>query len=126
MKIYIAHSKGFDFQNELYTPIKNSFLNKEHFFVFPHTESGEQFNSKEFFQKDCDLIIAEVSYSATGLGIELGWADILNVPIVCIYKKNSKPAGSLNVVTKTFFEYSDNEELVVKIAEAINNSNCGS
>lgn len=121
MKIYIAHSKSFNFQNELYAPIKNSFFNKEHVFVFPHNESGESFNSKEFFQKDCDLIIAEVSYPATGLGIELGWTDMLNVPIACIYKKGSKIAGSLKIISKIFFEYSNEEEIIIKIVEAIKN-----
>ncbi len=119
MKIYIAHSSAFDFQKELYQPIQNSALAKEDEFIFPHRDSGEPFNSKELFQNGCDLIIAEVSYPATGLGIELGWADLLNVPIVCIYKKGSKASGSLKVVTETFLEYSDTEDLILKTKEAI-------
>jgi|SRR3989338_6972102 len=119
MKIYIAHSRSFDFQKELYNPIKNSPISKEHTFIFPHEESGEPFNSKELFQKGCDLIIAEVSHPSTSLGIELGWADMLNVPIVCIYRKNSKISGSLKAVAKTFLEYSDTEELINKVREAI-------
>ena len=119
MKIYIAHSRNFDFQKELYNPIKNSPISKEHTFVFPHEESGEPFNSKELFQKGCDLIIAEVSHPSTSLGIELGWADMLNVPIACIYRKNYKISGSLKAVTKIFLEYSDTEDLINKIKEAI-------
>jgi hypothetical protein len=119
MKIYVAHSKDFDFQEELYKPIKNSSLNKEHTFVFPHDKSGEIFNSKDFFKKDCDLVVAEVSYPATGLGIELGWADILNVPIACLYKKGFKIPNSLKVVTDMFLEYSNIDELIAKIGETI-------
>lgn len=119
MKIYVAHSRGFDFQKELYEPIQNSSLTKEHTFIFPHSESAEPFNSKELFQNGCDLIIAEVSYPATGLGIELGWADMLKVPVVCIYKKDSKISDSLKVITDTFLEYSDTNDLITKVAQAI-------
>jgi len=119
MKIYIAHSRNFDFQKELYNPIKNSPIGKEHTFIFPHEESGESFGSKELFKKGCDLIIAEVSHPSTSLGIELGWADMLNAPIICIYRKDSKISGSLKAVTKTFLEYSDTDDLINKIRDAI-------
>ncbi|PIT93070.1 MAG: hypothetical protein COU06_01925 [Candidatus Harrisonbacteria bacterium CG10_big_fil_rev_8_21_14_0_10_38_8] len=119
MKIYIAHSRSFDFQKELYEPIKNSSLAHEHSFIFPHSESSELFNSKELFQGGCDLVIAEVSYPAIGLGIELGWADMLKIPVVCIYKKDSKISGSLKAVTDTFLEYSDSEDLIAKVAQVI-------
>lgn len=92
---------------------------KEYVFIFPHSESSEPFSSKEIFQNGCDLIIAEVSYPATGLGIELGWADILKVPVVCIYKKDSKVPGSLKVITDKFIEYSGAEDLIAKIAQSI-------
>ncbi len=119
MKIYVAHSRSFDFQKELYEPIQNSSLVKEHDFIFPHSESGEPLSSKELFQNGCDLIIAEVSYPATGLGIELGWADMLKIPVVCIYKKDSKISGSIKTVTNIFLEYSDAGDLIAKVARAI-------
>ena len=119
MKIYIAHSRSFDFINELYLPLKNSELSKKYELVFPHNENNEPFNSKEFFQKDCDLIIAEVSYPATGLGIELGWGDFLNIPIICIYKKNEKISGSLKIVSKSFLEYENQKDLVEKLDEEV-------
>ena len=119
MKIYIAHSRGFDLRKELYDPIKNSSLAREHTFIFPHEKSEELFSSKDFFQNGCDLIIAEVSYPATGLGIELGWANMLKVPVVCIYKKDSILSGSLKAVTNTFLQYSDTSDLIDKITQAI-------
>lgn len=117
--IYVAHLRSFDFQKELYDPIKNSPLIKEYTFVFPHETNAESFNSKELFQNGCDLIIAEVSYPATGLGVELGWADILKIPIVCIYKKGSKISRSLKVITDIFLEYSDADDLIAKLTEVI-------
>lgn len=119
MKIYVAHSRSFDFHKELYEPLKNSSLAREHTFVFPHEESAEPFSSKELFQNESDLVIAEVSYPATGLGIELGWADMLKVPVVCIYKKGAQISASLKVITRTFLEYSDASDLVAKVSQAI-------
>jgi len=70
MKIYFGHSKNFDFKKELYELIRKSELNKQHKIIFPH-ETEEFVNSKNII-KDCDLMIAEVTYPATSLGIELG------------------------------------------------------
>lgn len=114
MKIYVCHSKGFDFKNELYEPLKNSGLNVE--FIFPHENSSESFNSKELFEKHlCDLVLAEVSIPATGQGIELGWANVFNIPIVCFYKTGTIPAGSLRVITDKIIEYSDSNDLINKL-----------
>lgn len=120
MNIYVAHSRNFDFKKELYTPIRKSSLNEKHIFVLPHENSNEPFNSKKYLQKECNLLIAEVSEPATGLGIELGWANSYGVPIVCIYKKGSKLSGSLKVVSENFVEYSNSKELISKIEKIIN------
>jgi nucleoside 2-deoxyribosyltransferase len=118
MKIYFGHSKSFDFKKDLYQPIRSSNLNSQHEIIFPH-ETDEFINSKDII-KDCDLIIAEGTYPATGLGIELGWAEMLGKPVLCVYKKGSKLSGSLKVVTNDFIEYSDPECLIKKIDKFIN------
>jgi hypothetical protein len=120
MKIYVAHSRSFDFKKELYEPIRQSSLNDEHTFVLPHETSDEPFNSKDYLKNKADLMIAEVSESATGLGIELGWADIYEVPIICIYRKGSKVSDSLKVVLKNFVEYSNSKELIFGIKRILN------
>lgn len=112
MKIYVTHSRNFDFKKELYEPIRKNFLNNEHTFVLPHEHSDEPFNSKDYLKDEADLVIAEVSEPSIGLGIELGWADTYQVPIICIYKTSVKISGSLKVVSKNFVEYSDSKELV--------------
>jgi hypothetical protein len=116
MKIYVTHSSNFDYQRELYEPLRNSQLNREHEITLPHQSTTEQFNSKKYM-KECDLIIAEVSYPSTGQGIELGWADIYNVPIVCLYKKGTRPPGSLKVISHTFIEYENSEDMIKKISD---------
>ncbi len=118
MKIYISHSTNFDFKKELYEPLKNSGL--QHEWIFPHNTTTEQYNSKELFaNNDCDLVIAEVSHSSIGLGIELGWANIAQIRIVCVYKTNSKYSSSLKSVSNEFLGYTDSVDLVEKIKQII-------
>jgi len=119
MKIYFGHSKGFDYKKELYEPIRESELNIRHEIIFPHEKSEMPTNSKEFL-KTCDLMFAELSYPATGLGIELGWADALGVSIVGIYKSGSHVSNSVKLLTKNFIEYSNSEDMVKKIERFIN------
>jgi len=118
MKIYIGHSRGSDYQKNLYDPIRNSQFDKQHEIVLPHEESFESRSSKDFL-KTCDLMIAEVSFPATGLGIELGWADCLGCPIICIYKKGSKISNSLKGVTNKFIEYADEREMVDLLGKSL-------
>ena len=118
MKIYVTHSTAFDFKKELYEPIRNSELNKKNQIALPHETSTELFNSKEYM-KSCNLIIAEVSYPSTGQGIELGWANLYNVPILAFYKSGSKPSGSIKAVTNTILEYKNTEELISLLERAI-------
>lgn len=109
MNIYVGHSNGFDFKNELYIPLRQDRLNLEHTFFLPHEKSSALFSSQKFFKTGrVDLFIAEVSYPSTGLGIELGWASIYSIPIVCIYKQNHKYSNSISAVTDKIIEYTSN------------------
>ena len=123
MKIYVAHPRSFDFKKELYEPIRQSSLNDEHTFVLPHEIHDKPFQSKDYLKSEADLLIAEVSEPATGLGIELGWADVYNVPIVCIYRKDSKVSDSLKVISESFVEYSNSEELISGIKKILDQRN---
>ena len=119
MKIYVAHSGSLDYKKLLYTPIRESEINKGNIIVLPHEYDTEPYNSREFL-KECDLMVAEVSYPSTGLGIELGWADVYKTPIACIYLKGSKISTSLKVLTSNFIEYENSEELLEKLTTLIN------
>ena len=81
--------------------------------ILPH-EKEKFINSKETI-KNSDVVIAEVSYPSTGLGIELGWANILEVPIIFIYKRDSKLSSSLKILSGNFIEYQDSTELIEKL-----------
>ncbi len=122
MNIYISHPTAFDFHTELYQPIRSSKLNSQHTIALPHEHSDEQFDAKSFF-KTCDLIIAEVSYPSTGQGIELGWAVAQNLPVICIYKKGQKFSGALKVISNTFIEYENQEDMITKLAAELEKKN---
>jgi len=98
MKIYISHSSGFDFKAELYLPLRNSILNKQHDLILPHENSEEPYLIKDKLP-EFDLILAEVSYPSTGQAIELGWVSMKRIPIACFYKKGSKVSSSLKTVS---------------------------
>jgi len=122
-KIYIGHSKSFDYQNELYKPLRESELNKRWEIVLPHEEGNpnlELFDSKEGL-KECFIMIAEVSYPATGLGIELAWAHSYGIPIICIYKKGQKISASIKVLNPVFVEYNDKSDMIENIQKALIN-----
>lgn len=120
MKIYIGHSKELNFQEELYLPIRESELNSEYEIVFPHEiyQKANDFYTKDII-KTCDAMVAEVSFPATGLGIELGWANSFERPIICIYRKGSKISSSLKVVCNNFIEYTDKVNLIKKLGSAL-------
>jgi hypothetical protein len=121
MKIYVAHSTSFDYKSELYLPIRQSDLNSQHDFILPHESSNEPYDSNSLFTTaQVDLVLAEVSYPSTGLGIELGWADSAGAPIACFYKVGSNPSGSLQAVTDKIVGYSSNIELISGIGNIIN------
>ncbi|MEK7554777.1 MAG: hypothetical protein AAB518_02220 [Patescibacteria group bacterium] len=120
MKIYVVHSREFDFKKELYDPIKQSSFYGHHEIILPHDGTDAAFKSKDLFRKGCDLVIAEVSYPSTGLGIELGWAEMFRIPIVALYKKDSKVSGSITTITNNIFEYGNAAELLMRIEGAIN------
>lgn len=120
MKIYVGHSKQSDYVKELYQPLRESTLNTMHEIILPHEEheNAVDFLTKELM-KTCDLMIAEVSYPATGLGIEIGRADCFNIPILCIYKKGAKISGSLQLVSNHFVEYTDVEDMIENLQNAL-------
>lgn len=103
MRIYFAHSNKFDFKKDFYVPVKESESLKDHELIFPHAKD-EWVNSREII-KNCDLLVAEVSYPGTGLGIELGWASAFGKKIICVYQRGVNISQSLMAVTDNFFIY---------------------
>ncbi|MEW6184625.1 MAG: hypothetical protein AB1585_02665 [Thermodesulfobacteriota bacterium] len=110
MKIYVSHSRSFDFRSELYQPLR---LINGIEWVFPHETSEQTYPVLELIRSGTlNLIIAEVSYPSTGQGIELGWAFLEGIPIICVYRSGLTPGASLRAILKEFLEYSGHEDLI--------------
>ncbi len=117
MRIYIGHSTGFDYQKELYEPLKASELFKQHQILLPHEGESISQNSKDFYAT-IDLFVAEVSYPSTGLGIELAWAADAQRKILCVHRANKQPSMALKTVCSDIRSYNDIEELI-KIIQSV-------
>ena len=113
MNISISHSTNFDFEKELYEPILNSNRLKKHTFFLPEDRVK---NTREII-KNCDIMIADVSYPSTGTGIEIGWASGIDKPIYCIYKQGCSYSFSLKFITENFYEYTP--ETLTRVIEKI-------
>lgn len=120
MKIYVGHSTSYDFARELYQPLKYSVEWEKHIFILPHEFKKEPTFSKDVIS-NCDLVIAEVSYPSTGLGIELGWANVLGRDILCLFKNETRPSASLKIISSNFLSYSDSTDLIEKLDQWLNN-----
>ena len=119
MKIYIAHSKEFDYKNELYIPIRNSEKLRKHEIILPHAIDSNSSNTREFY-KDIDIFIAECSYPATGLGIELGWAYDDGTKVYCIYQKGKRISNSIKAISNNIYEYQNSTDMIKIIEDIIN------
>ncbi len=119
MKIYCAHSRSFNFMEDFYLPLKKT-LGSKHELILPHEPNKKELHSKKIIE-GCDLIIAEVSYPSTGMGIELGWAEASKVPIIAVYKKGKVVSPSIPLITKQCIEYSSQQELTRELEKIILN-----
>lgn len=112
MKVYLTHSKEIDYK-ALYNTLKQI---KNVDFILPYENSEVPLDSSRIIKnKECDLVLAEVSLPSTGQGIELGWADYNKIPILCIYKKGSNTSRSLQFITKDLIDYEDQGDLLIKL-----------
>ena len=116
MEMYVAHPSSTNYSN-LYEELKDSTLAENHKLVFPH-DSDEFLNSKEVI-RNSDLILAEVSKPSTGLGIELGWAEIFNKKVIKIHQEGSEISSSLKVIEGPEISYSELENISALIEEKI-------
>jgi hypothetical protein len=118
MKIYVGHFRNFDYEKELYQPLRKSKLNNLAEIILPH-ENGREFYDSKAGLKDMDYMIAEVSYPSTGLGIEIGWADFYGIPIIAVYKHGAQPSGSVKRIAAHLVEYLSVNELIEQIQKII-------
>lgn len=117
MRIYVSHSRSFDYENELYAPIRTHFSGSAHEFILPH-ESGSDKDLKSVIPT-CDLVLAEVSFPATGVGIELGHAEAAGIRVVCIHRIGTTHSSSIRRITDDIREYGSETDLLRIINSAL-------
>lgn len=65
------------------------------------------------------MMIAEITYRSTGLGIEMGWVNDLGKPIICLIKSGNEISDSIRIITDTFIEYNNAEDLKEGLKKAM-------
>lgn len=115
-RIYFSHKRE---QAQVLYPILKDNCPDGRTYILPHENSEEPFPVKSYLQEGrIDLVLAEVSYPATGQGIELGWANWCNIPIVCIHNSD-KVSGSLKVLSNVFVRYQNLDDFLWAVEGAI-------
>jgi hypothetical protein len=118
MNIYISHSKQFDYQNQLYKPLLNSTIAKNHPLFLPHRNSNKTNDSKQII-KNSDLFIVESSIPSFGVGIEVGWANCFNIPIIVLYKRSLKLSDSIRIVSQEIIPYDTIDNIIPNLINLI-------
>lgn len=118
MRIYIAHSKLMNYQEELYKPLRNDSFFDDYELILPHEFDANNLNDYAFYQS-IDVFIADCSESSTGLGIELGLMYKTKTNIYCIHQVDKKLSNSLKFITDVFYPYKDIEEMIDIIKKII-------
>jgi nucleoside 2-deoxyribosyltransferase len=109
MQIYLTHATCFNYQEELYKPLQHLVLPQAKL-ILPHLNHTQAINSQHIITQS-DLVIAEVSFASTGMGIELGWASLLNKPIYCVHRYNTQYSSSIKVITQQIMAYEGSAQL---------------
>ena len=117
LKIYISHSRKMNYEIDLYKPLLKSKIGVENDLILPHSKEYDGIDTKQILINS-DLLIAEVSISGTGIGIELGRAECNNVRILCLLKKGKKCNSSVKRNFKVL-EYVDQKDMINQLEKEI-------
>lgn len=118
MKIYVSHSTNFDYKKDLYKSLTDIIPHSK--LILPHEKHHLPTFTKDIIaQRKCNFILAEVSYPSTGQGIELGWASLVDIPIICIHKKKATVSTSLQLIAARFMPYHKISDLKDELLQII-------
>lgn len=120
-KVYVSHSSNFDFTSELYQPLKLSNLVNKFDFILPHDGQPYQSGAKDLI-KTCAKVVAEISFPSTGSGIEIGWADAFEIPLIILHNNNVTPSRYYYDLAENVLSYGSVEEMITKLADVLSQS----
>ena len=108
MKIYVGRFNEWNYRKELYEPIMESNLYKEHEFIFSHNNN---LNNNGYIE-ECDLLILDETYNIEDENSKTG-----NKKIVCIYMMGLEKLGYINT---DIIEYRDSKDMIKKLEIYLN------
>jgi len=85
--------------------------------VLPHLD-GDKLQLTKDDIGEADLVLAEVSVASTGSGIELGWANAAEKPIIAFHQGTSVMSPSVQFVATAIHAYIT-EEHITKILDTL-------
>jgi 2'-deoxynucleoside 5'-phosphate N-hydrolase len=125
MKIYLANSitqATEEFKNQMLAFRKK--LQEEYevleYFGSTLAEAGEVYEHDINCVKNCDMVLAEVTYPSTGVGIEMATALSLGKKVIAVAKEEALVTRMVIGITHPnfkFFRYQNTEELFKLLKE---------
>ena len=130
MKIYFAGSiRGGRDEEKVYLKIIDYLgtfgeVLTEHIGYKDVEKSEKNYSDTYIFERDVswlelsDVMVADVTVPSLGVGYEIGFAETLNIPILCLYNpKNKKPlsamiTGNKNIIWKEYGSFEDAQILI--------------
>ncbi len=95
-------------------------------FVFVDNYKFDLAQEKQMMQQaitdieNCDLLIAETSDKAIGVGIETGYAKAKGKPVIYIRQKEAEHSTTLSGISDFQIVYKDTDDLKKQLASTIN------
>ena len=95
-------------------------------FVFVDVYKFDPVQEKQMMQQaitdidNCDLLIAEVSDKATGIGVEAGYAKAKGKPVIYTRQKEAEHSTTISGISDFQIVYKDTEDLQKQLAAVIN------
>ncbi len=126
-QLYLSHSKKYEnYKNLLYLPLRNSSLSKKYTLILPHESDDGSYPTKKLFdeKKEQLIVLAEISCDATGSGIELGWADDRDIPIISFYMHGLKGSTSAKMLSKENFTYCNFKDIIPSLENILEKYQC--
>src|SRR5258706_6033490 len=123
--ISISYSKRKLLDKELATIIKslNEFKIKPFVFVdnykFSPAQEHEMMQQAMTDIDNCDILIAETSDKAIGIGIEVGYAKAKNKPVIYIRQKDAEHSTTVSGISDFQIMYDDITDLQIQLADTI-------
>ena len=127
MKAYISisYNKRQELDDELQSIIDT--LKKFHIkpfvfvdnFKFSSDQEKEMKRQAIFSIDDCDLLIAETSDKAIGIGIEVGYAKAKGKPVIYMRNKNAEHSTTVSGISDFQIIYDDIKDLREKLTSVV-------